>query len=41
MSYEFIYVVHSLWVFKGKENMHTTSTYTSKSPKKNRNMGLI
>jgi hypothetical protein len=41
MLYQYIYVVHSLWVFKGKENTHTTLTYTSKSPKKKRNMGLI
>jgi hypothetical protein len=33
MLYEFIYVVHSWWVFKGKENTHTTSRYTSTFPK--------
>jgi uncharacterized protein YihD (DUF1040 family) len=40
MLYIYIYVVYSLWVFKGKENTHTTLTYTSKSPKKKKEHGV-
>ncbi len=39
MLYQFKYVVHSLWVIKGRENTHTTSTYTSKSQKKKKEHG--
>ncbi len=41
MSYGFICVVHSLWVFKGKESTHTTSTYKVSKKKQKHGTNLI